>query len=832
MALDQSQPSKRLFYGALAVSALILAICVAVVFLVSNEQARVVLFDVTLPLINLAAACALFFAAKYTRAYSPHMARAWLILALAQLAYTLGDLTWAFLEVGLGQQPFPSLADGFYLLYYPLFLAGILMLPSRRIERKEWLKITLDMCMIMLAAILGIWNFLLGPLISAGAEDPFLAQLLSLAYPVSDLLMLVAILMLIYRKSEGQLNGPLLLLAFGATANVVTDCVFCYQSLLGTYTSGGFVDIGYILSYLFFGLAGVLQIVNHQQAPLARVEAISHSRSIRALNAVIPYTPYFWLLAAYILLMRSYTRQLPMDFIWVGLGVAGIIGIVLFRQILTFRENNRLLGQLNIALEQVRQQTVELSHTNRELQNEIEERMRVEEQLSYNALHDPLTGLPNRVLFMDRLEHAIDVAQRHVESTCSVLYLDLDQFKVINDSLGHSVGDQLLIGIAQRMRMCLRLSDTVARFGGDEFVILLEDTLVPDDVIGCAGRILEKLKAPFQLQDRQVFISGSLGIVLNVNGYNLPEEIIRDADIAMYHAKALGKSRFEVFNSGLRDQLINRLEIENDLRFALERNEFILNYQPVLSLETSKITGFEALLRWQHPQRGVIAPLEFIPLAEETGLIISIGHWVLREACLKLREWQARFPKNPPLNISVNISGRQLHQPDFIEEVQQVLRETGLDGHDLRLEITEGVCLHSDKAAIDIFQRLTEMGIQFQIDDFGTGYSSLSYLQYFPIRTIKIDRAFVSKIGTNNHTEIVRTIVSLAHELGMDTIAEGVETKAQLNSLEQSGCNSVQGFLFSRPVDEAGVAKLLEDFKFDPSIQTGVWQATKPQYAI
>jgi diguanylate cyclase (GGDEF)-like protein len=477
------------------------------------------------------------------------------------------------------------------------------------------------------------------------------------------------------------------------------------------------------------------------------------------------------------------------------------------------------LQQARSELEQrVEQRTEELSHSNTKLLAEIAERQRAQEQLAYDAVHDALTGLPNRVLFMDRLQHASALAKRHDTYRFAVLFLNLDYFKVVNDSLGHSIGDQLLIALTQRLRTCLHTSDTIARLGGDEFVMLIEETEDVQSVTSKAHRIQAQLKLPFSLDGHQVVASASIGIVADAQAYEQPEEALRNADIAMSHAKGLGKARFEIFSPYMREQALTRLELETDLRHAIERRELELYYQPIVSLPAEQITGFEALLRWHHPTRGLVNPLEFISIAEEIGLIIPIGQWVLQEACGQLREWQAGFPRKLPLTISVNISSSQFCAPDFIEQVADMLQAVGLDGHSLKLEITEGVWLNSSTEVTAIFKKMNDIGIQFHIDDFGTGYSSLSYLQDFPIQAIKIDRSFVERMrDDSNHTEIVRAVIAMAHDLGMETVAEGIETVEQLDNLKQLGCNYGQGYLLSRPINQAAIVQLLNEQRLKPA---------------
>ncbi len=452
----------------------------------------------------------------------------------------------------------------------------------------------------------------------------------------------------------------------------------------------------------------------------------------------------------------------------------------------------------------------EMARLNEQLQVELTERKRVEEQMAYSATHDSLTNLPNRVLFMDRLQHAMERARRHTDYLYAVLFLDLDRFKVVNDSLGHKAGDQLLVETAARLMRCLRNEDTVARLGGDEFVILLEDIQDTREVTLVADRIQQDLSLPYVLDGQKAFVFVSMGIVLSTVTYEKTEDILRDADIAMYRAKGKGLGGYEIFDQTMLEHVMTRLELETQLRKALENQELIVHYQPILDLETRHIVGFEALVRWQHPTQGLMLPTEFIPTAEETGLIVPLGYWVLEQACRQIRAWQVKFPADPPLTINVNWSTRQCIEPDLTQKIAKILQETGLDAHTLNLELTESLIIEDTESATTALSELRALGVQVQIDDFGTGYSSLGYLHTLPIDTIKIDRSFISRMGINgNGSEIVRTILALAHDLGMKVVAEGVETDDQLSNLKTMACEYVQGFLFAEAVDSQKAGDML-----------------------
>ncbi len=442
-------------------------------------------------------------------------------------------------------------------------------------------------------------------------------------------------------------------------------------------------------------------------------------------------------------------------------------------------------------------------------------------RLLHDAFHDALTGLPNRALFIKQLQWVIQYQPPSSQGvgasdapSIAVLFVGLDSFKAINDSFGHRLGDQLLITTTDRLKACLHRTDQFARVGGDEFAILRRNVQDPAEVTHLADQLQRRMAPPIQLDGQDVFSSASIGIVLGrSNADYAPEDILRDAHTAMHRAKASGKARHEVFVTGMRVQVMTRLQLETDLRRAIERQEFRLHYQPLISLQTGKIAGFEALVRWQHPERGLVPPNDFIPVAEETELIIPMGQWITHEACRQLKIWQEQFPQEQPLLVSVNLSGKQFSQPNLVEQIEQTLQETGLSGHSLKLEITESIAMTDVESTIALLQRLKALHLQLSIDDFGTGYSSLSYLHRFPTNTIKVDRSFVSRMGDESEdSQIVQTIILLGHNLGMDIVAEGVETAEQLASLRTLKCEYGQGFFFSKPlVPEAAEALLYSD---------------------
>jgi diguanylate cyclase (GGDEF)-like protein/PAS domain S-box-containing protein len=438
---------------------------------------------------------------------------------------------------------------------------------------------------------------------------------------------------------------------------------------------------------------------------------------------------------------------------------------------------------------------------------DITERNLAEEKLRYYALHDTLTDLPNRVQFMNHLRQAVERAEGNSYAKFAVLFLDLDRFKVINDSLGHAVGDKLLIAIAERLTAGVRPGDVVARLGGDEFVILLNRSGDTSEVVKVAERLQSKITEPFKIDNYEVFTSASIGIIVSGSMHRKAEDFLRDADAAMYRAKESGKARYEIFDRKMHVQNMNLLQVETDLRHAVERNEFEVLYQPIVDLTTGDAHEFEALIRWRHPIHGLVEPNEFVHVAEETGLIIQIGKWILDEACRQTAEWQRRF--NLPLSISVNLSAKQWMHPTLSAQVKQVLSETGLDSNQLKLEVTESTVMEHSEKSLKVLSELDQLGVSLSTDDFGTGYSSLSYLQRFPFDRLKIDRSFINVMDENEKSRsIVKTILMLGENLNIQVVAEGIETASHLENLRSLGCRSGQGYLFSRPIDREAA----EDF--------------------
>jgi diguanylate cyclase (GGDEF)-like protein len=460
-------------------------------------------------------------------------------------------------------------------------------------------------------------------------------------------------------------------------------------------------------------------------------------------------------------------------------------------------------------VENLRKRNQHLETAYARLKREIEDRRQAEKQLLHQSFHDSLTSLPNRALFLNCLQSVIAKAQRNRQYAYAVLYMDIDRFSAINESLGHVAGDRILIQVAERLKNCLPAGEVIARFSGDEFAVLVEGENQPQDAVQVAQRIQRDLDAPFIINKKEIFVTACIGIVPGSSRYASTIEVLRDADITLCSAKAQGYSEYQVYDEIHRERTLNILNLETELRGAVDRKEFILKYQPIVSMETGRIAGFETLVRWVHPERGLISPGVFIPIAERTGTIVALGKWIISEACRRMQYWLKEMDGSQNIFINVNVSGKQFMHPDFMLFFKDTLCETGVPGNLIKLELTESILIENIDYLTSIFEQMKELGVRIAIDDFGTGYSSLSYLYRFPIDVLKIDRSFVVRLDSPEQRELVAIIVSIARNMKMNVVAEGVETPEQFQILHDYGCEYGQGFLFSKPVDADTATDLL-----------------------
>jgi len=842
---------------------------------------------------------------RTARFSGPQQQRMWKLMGYSALSWGSGQAAWTWYETVLGRDvPFPSLADVGYLAAPPLAAAALISLPFAAQSLVGRLRQVLDGLMIAASLLLASWVLVLSPLFRAGGDD-LTSQVISLAYPIGDVVVGTIVLFVLARArmGRGTRGTPLPLLGGGLVAIAVADSGFVYLTASGSYSSGALIDAGWFLGYLLILLAArkpedeevdedetetsvdrmglflpyiavvgalavssvaqlqqgtldsfaawcrsfiILALVGRQvlslleNLSLARhleARVIERTTELRAseqrFQALVQHSSEVVILVGSSANVEYVSESMTRVF---GYSEAHLLGRPLTQILdpdpgIRLREglaevSERPYGVLELELPLRHRDghhcTVQFTITNL-LDNpsvgglvlntrDISERRQLEDQLVHQAFHDSLTSLANRALFKDRVDHALLRTKRQTPSV-AVLFLDLDGFKEVNDSLGHAAGDRLLIQVAERLHSCVRPSDTVARFGGDEFAVLIEDASDDAELDTLAGRILESLRQPFFVNDRELHVRGSMGIARMDSDVDGADQLLRNADLAMYRAKAASQGGFERYDPGMHTELVARVQLEADLRRALDAGELFLHYQPTFDLATGQITGAEALCRWNHPARGLVPPTEFIPLAEASGLIRPLGAWVLREACRQAATWQRAHPdRDKPLALNVNLSGRQLQHAQVVEDVASALRESGLPAESLVLEMTESVLMDDSETVLEILRQLKQLGIRLAIDDFGTGYSSLSYLHRFPVDILKIDRSFVERLSrTSDNAELAWTVVRLGQSLQLQTVAEGVEDSAQFLALRRMGCDIGQGYYFGRPMEGDAIGRLLDE---------------------
>jgi diguanylate cyclase (GGDEF)-like protein len=724
-------------------------------------------------------------AACWRRAFrlAGSLRHSWILLGASCAAWGVGQAIWTLYETGFGREvPFPSWADAGYLAAVPLAAAGLIVMPAASQSMAGLLRIVLDGIMVALALFCTSWILVLGPLFTAGGEN-LLSTILSLAYPVGDVVTITMLIFALLRARQGgeAARQPLYLVGLGLTGVALADSGFVYLTSQTSYSSGSLIDIGW-----FLGFAVLFVAARRPERAVRTAEAEDGLRSVSSLS--VPYTPVVIMACTVVF---QHVRGEALDAAATFTAMAVLLLIVL-RQVLTLRENGALVRNLE---ERVERRTAD--------------HRRLQDELAHQAFHDSLTGLANRALFKDRVDQALARSRRR-HRPLAVFFLDLDRFKAINDSFGHAVGDALLIAVSQRLHDCVRAEDTVARLGGDEFAVLVENLAGEAEVRIVADRVKETFRDPIVIDGRELAVAASIGSALSQVGAESADDLLRNADLAMYRAKAAGGGAREYapeMHAGIRE----RLELESGLRRALSRNELYLVYQPIVDLATGRLSGAEALLRWQHPTRGMISPAEFIPVAETTGMIVPIGEWVLRQACRDARRWDG-IAGGADLSVSVNLSGRQLQTSELSSVVPQALLDAGLAPGRLTLEMTESVLIDRNDETLALLHEMRRLGVRLAIDDFGTGYSSLSYLHRFPVDVVKIDRSFVERLtGDADETSLAGSIIRIGQGLRVATVAEGIEDATQLRALQRLGCDRGQGYHFARPMSAADFEAYIAD---------------------
>ncbi len=814
----------------------------------------------------------------------------WAVVGVAMLVYALGDGVWAWLDLGPGSMPSPSLADAAYVAYYPIVVAALFIFQRASSVRRETLRLTIDSLIVLIGGGIVVWHTLFRPVLASLDPDP-LAAALALGYPIGDLVLLFGVAATALRRPPDIDARALMALVGGLALLFVADVGYGQLNLIGAFDLQRWPDIVYLSSTLLIALAGYFQA-----HPGAATEG-----QATALSRWLIVLPYAGLAAGYSVLFALAMGTVTGELTEVLFGAVALTAMVLIRQELVLRENSRLLAEqarreseerfsalaanssdavvlvdrdgvvtyatqavgrvLGLDTSQLVGRTISrLVHGDdaeriqafiadvaagrsvaqpvewrlwdvtgvwRQVETiaanllddpsvgqivlttrDVRERKMLERQLTQVALHDLLTDLPNRTLFHDRVGQALAGAVRAQQHT-TVLSLGLDGFKHVNESLGHAVGDQVLQEVSRRLQASVRAADTCARLGGDEFGVLLDGHSTPEDALAAANRILDALREPIGLTDNPIDLTASMGVSTTAPTGVDAGSLLRRAEVARSVAQNMGRDRVVVFEPAMQEAAESRFELESELRRAIDQGEFVLNYQPIVDLRTGELVGAEALIRWDHPTHGRIAPTVFIPLAEQTGRIVEIGTWVLRTACIEVARWAQLSPGRVP-RVSINLSAHQLADPQLAWTVQAAMAHASAAPTWITLELTESMLMQNSSASLERLHAIRALGIQIAIDDFGTGYSSLAYLERFPVTHIKIDRSFVTPLDDPRRgAGVVHAIVEIGRALGLTTVAEGIETPTQLRRLRELGCGLGQGYLFARPLERDAMADLV-----------------------
>jgi diguanylate cyclase (GGDEF)-like protein/PAS domain S-box-containing protein len=837
-------------------------------------------------LVVLASACfAVLFGAVRNRPPSP---RPWTYLALGLTLTLCGETAWVFYDM-LGQQPFPSIADVFYVAAYPAYALAVRGLLRERAPQRDAFAL-LDALIILVAATLLSWTFLMRPYLD-DASLPMIDKVVSVAYPVLGLMLVAVLAPLLF--AMGSRSKALWGVALAMCIQILTDAAWGWQSVNGTYGDGGLIDVGWMVTWVVAGTAAlhpsmasaVLPERTNLRVSVGRLLVLSLAAMIPSAVIVVQQLGFASDIDGTVLVVAAIAAQLVFC-----LALARMWGLVMTVRDLTQRQGEArfaamvenstdviavvdghmritytspsariMLGQrpeqlvgrsflelvlpLDVPTVQAQllraagiphahsiEMDASITRSDGVIRNveivasnllndvvvgglvvtvrDVTEQKSLQLELSHQAFHDGLTGLANRALFVDRVEQALRRRRRHPDVCPAVLFIDLDDFKAVNDGLGHTAGDDLLRGVAQRISACIRQGDTVARLGGDEFAILLEEDGDELQAVLMAERILDVMHRPMVLESIELTVMASIGVAVAERDATTAW-LMRDADIAMYEAKRLGKAGYKLFDPVMRASAADRLAMKADLGVALSEGQMVVLFQPIIDLETGAVHGAESLLRWNHPTRGFVSPLEFVSLAEQSGMIVPIGRWVLEQACREAARWQVI---QPGISVSVNASGVQFGDPAFIEDVRGALAQANLPAQCLTIEITETVIMDDTERTAIVLEQLRRLGVRVAIDDFGTGYCSLAYLQRYPVDSIKIDRAFVVELARDGRgSSLAETILQMAVALGLRSVAEGIEDLDQVAILRALGCNYGQGYLFARPLD----ATVFRDFVAD-----------------
>lgn len=782
------------------------------------------------------AAILFYWATTRTRQQQPRLYHSWRLMSLSIYLLTAATGLWLLLKISFPEQADPTLGVIFTLIANLLFAWGIFLIPQIKQTKLQLARQLIDSVTVFIGSALLPWLLWVGPSI-VHFPPAFGTIVVSILYPICNCVVIAIIIFLIFQPRSLQPRGPLLFLGLSAFVTVGTDLQFARQVSAQLYVAGALNDYLWLATAVFAAMGAALHGVEIVDKPPNQPEPRLENRTLYDFRVVLPPLT---LLVTYIAMVWGHNDQHALSYRLMAGSVAVMFVLVGTRQLLTLMENFALAAALRAELTERQHAQTELQRTNQLLEQRVAERTvelatlneqlrQNEQKLRFDAFHDKLTGLPNRTFFLNQLELTMQLARERSDAQFAVLFLDFDGFKVVNDSLGHWLGDEFLIALARRLESTVGADELVARLGGDEFVVLLKHVAGGQAAKRYAQQIQQQLRQPFEINSYRLFTSASIGIVLYDDVYTSAVDILRDADIAMYRAKGEGKARCTIFDTTMRANAVTRLQLETELRNALIAKTLHLAYQPIWDLANERLIGFEALARWRHAERGFIPPNEFIPLAEETGLIIPLGEWVLEEACHQMKCWHEQLgpalaghaPYPSPLTISVNISAHQFHQTDLALLVEQILHKLTFPAACLKLEITESSFMEDIDAAVDAFTRLRALGVQLQLDDFGTGYSSFSYLHRLPINTLKIDQTFIRRLDSNGqNSEIVRAIATLAHNLQMNVIAEGVETQEQLTQVARLGCEQVQGYLIAKPLDVYAAEQFIKNAALSASLTT------------